>query len=35
VGEAEVAPVVTMVVPPLKEPEFDREMLERVKLRLS
>ena len=24
-----------MVVPPLKEPEFDREMLERVKLRLS
>jgi len=35
VGEAEVAPVVTMVLPPLKEPEFDREMLERVRLRLS
>jgi hypothetical protein len=26
---------VTMVVPPLEEPEFDREMLERVRLRLS
>ena len=35
VGEAEVSPVVTMVLPPREEPEFDREMLERVKLRLS
>jgi hypothetical protein len=35
VEEAEVSPVVTMVVPPREEPEFDREMLERVKLRLS
>ena len=35
VGEAEVSPVVTMVLPPREEPEFDREMLERVRLRLS
>jgi len=35
VGAAEVSPVVTMVLPPLEEPEFDQEMLERVRLRLS
>jgi uncharacterized protein YabN with tetrapyrrole methylase and pyrophosphatase domain len=35
VGEADVSPVVTMVLPPKEEPEFDREMLERVRLHLS
>ena len=35
VGEAEVSPVVTMVLPPREEPEFDQEMLARVRLRLS
>jgi len=35
VEDAEVSPVVTMVVPPREEPEFDREMLERVRQRLS
>ena len=35
VGAAEVSPVVTMVLPPRDEPEFDQEMLERVRLRLS
>jgi hypothetical protein len=33
--KAEISPVVTMVVPPLAEPEFDQEMLERVRQRLS
>jgi precorrin-2 methylase len=35
IAEAEVSPVVTMVLPPREEPEFDQEMLERVRLRLS
>lgn len=35
VAEADVSPVVTMVLPPRAEPEFDQEMLERVRLRLS
>ena len=35
VSDAEVSPVVTMVIPPREEPEFDREMLEQVRLRLS
>jgi precorrin-6B methylase 1 len=35
VGAAGLSPVVTMVVPPREEPEFDREMLERVRLRRS
>jgi precorrin-6B methylase 1 len=35
VADAEVSPVVTMVVPPREEPEFDHEMLERVRQRLS
>jgi uncharacterized protein YabN with tetrapyrrole methylase and pyrophosphatase domain len=35
VAETEVSPVVTMVLPPREEPEFDQEMLERVRLRLS
>jgi precorrin-6B methylase 1 len=35
VADADVSPVVTMVLPPREEPEFDREMLERVRQRLS
>ena len=35
VAGAEVSPVVTMVVPPREEPEFDHEMLDRVRQRLS
>jgi len=35
VADAEVSPVVTMVVPPREEPEFDHEMLVRVRQCLS
>ena len=35
VVDAQVSPVVTMVVPPREEPDFDREMLEGVRQRLS
>jgi Tetrapyrrole (Corrin/Porphyrin) Methylases len=31
VADAEMSPVVTMVLPPRDEPEFDRDMLERVR----
>jgi uncharacterized protein YabN with tetrapyrrole methylase and pyrophosphatase domain len=35
VGDADVSPVVTMVLPPREEPAFDLEMFERVRRRLS
>jgi hypothetical protein len=35
VASVELSPVVTMVIPPREEPEFDREMLERIRLRRS